>query len=371
MQDRVSEGPRDFSDAEMRARLSRTRALMATHEIDALCLTGEHNVRYASGFRGEPRRLLITRSEAVLYTSARTAPWARAQTIDIEVSTAGDALADIVSRLAGKGVKTVGVERSLTHATFLGIQEQFSEYDVKVSTVVETARMVKSAAEVSYMRTAQEMAERVLRATLPEIRPGVTERFIRGRIRSRIAEIEEADDYAFGPLIVAGENAWEVHHRPDFRKVGPGDFIIIDMGARYRGYNSDMTRTLCVGAPTDEMRRVYATVKAAQDKAFAAIRANACNHAVDAAARDHIGAAGYGEYFTHGLGHSIGLEVHDPLLGFGKAQSEDTLEAGMVMTVEPGIYLEGKFGVRIEDVVVVTDDGYENLMSFERDLITL
>ena len=371
MQDRLPGEPCGFSDAEMKARLSRTRALMATNGIDALYLTGEHNVRYVSGFKGEPRHLLITRSEIVLYTSFRTEPWARAQTTDIEISTESDVLADLATRLGGDGVKTIGVERHVTHPAFERIQERFSSYDVKVSTVVETVRMVKSDAELSYMRTAQAMAERVLSDTLPEIRPGVTERFIRGRIRSRIAEIEEADDYAFGPLIVAGENAWEVHHRPDFRKVGPGDFIIIDMGARYRGYNSDMTRTLCVGAPTDEMRRVYATVKAAQDKAFAAIRANACNHAVDAAARDHIGAAGYGEYFTHGLGHSIGLEVHDPLLGFGKAQSEDTLEAGMVMTVEPGIYLEGKFGVRIEDVVVVTDDGYENLMSFERDLITL
>ena len=371
MQDRASEDPRDFSDAEMNARLVRTREVMAAHEIDALCLTGEHNVRYVSGFRGEPRRLLITQSEVVVYTGLRTEPWARAQTTGIEVSTAADALGDIADRLAGKGVKTIGVERSVTHLAYQGIQEQFSEYDVRVSTAVETARMVKSATEISYMRTAQEMAERVLSGTLPEIKPGVTERFIRGRIRSRIAEIEQADDCAFGPLIIAGGNAWEVHHKPDFRKVEPGDFIIIDMGVRYRGYNSDMSRTLCVGAPTDEMRRVYATVKAAQEKAFAAIRAGECNHAVDVAARDHIEAAGYDEFFTHGLGHSIGLEVHDPLLGFGKAQSEDTLEAGMVMTVEPGIYLEGEFGVRIEDVVVVTDDGCENLVSFERDLIML
>ena len=371
MQDRVSEDPRDFSDAEMRARLCRTRALMAAHEIDALCLTGEHNVRYVCGFRGEPRRLLITQPQAVLYTSVRTEPWARVQTIDIEVSTEASPLGDIAGRLAGKGVKTIGVERSVTHSVYQEIQEQFSEYNVKISTVVETARMVKSATEISYMRTAQQMAERVLRDTLPEIRPGVTERFIRGRIRSRISEIEDADDYAFGPLIIAGENAWEVHHRPDYRKVETGDFIIIDMGVRYLGYNSDMTRTLCVGTPTEEMRQVYETVKVAQEKAFAAIRAGRLNHAIDAAARDHVEAAGYGKFFTHGLGHSIGLEVHDPLLGFGKAQPEDTLKAGMVMTVEPGIYLEGKFGVRIEDVVVVTDGGCENLMSFERDLITL
>ena len=361
----------DFSDAEMKLRLSRVRKLMGNHEMDALYLTHEHNVRYVSGFKGEPRHLLITQSEIVLYTGFRTKPWARAQTTDIEISTETEVLADISRRLVGNGIKTIGVEQSITHSGFERIQEKLSTYDVKLSTVVETARMVKSKTEISYMRAAQELAEQVLTDTLPEIRPGVTERSVRGRIRSRIADIEEADDYAFGPLVIFGENAWEVHHRPDFRKAEEGDLIIIDMGVRYRGYNSDMTRTLCMGTPTDEMRKVYETVKEAMDKALDAIHVGQQNHAVDAAAREHIEAAGYGKFFTHGLGHSIGLEVHDPLRGFGKATSETTLEAGMVMTVEPGIYLEGKFGVRIEDTVVVKDDGCENLMSFERDLIML
>ncbi|MDP6358474.1 MAG: Xaa-Pro peptidase family protein [Planctomycetota bacterium] len=361
----------DFSDAEMKLRLSKVRELMAAEEVDALYLTGEHNVRYVSGFKGEPRHLWITQSEIVLYTGFRTEPWARAQTADIEISTDADLLADVARRLESEGIRTIGVERSITHSGFERIQEKFSTYDVKLSAVVETARMVKSETEISYMRTAQKMAEQVLTDTLPDIRPGVTERFVRGQIRSRIAETEEADDYAFGPLVIFGENAWEVHHRPDFRKAEEGDLIIIDMGVRYRGYNSDMTRTLCMGTPTDEMRHVYATVDQAMDKALDAIHAGQQNHAADVAARDHIESAGYGKFFTHGLGHSIGLEVHDPLLGFGKATSETTLESGMVMTVEPGIYLEGQFGVRIEDTVVVTDNGYENLMSFERELIML
>jgi len=361
----------DFSAAEMKARLSRVRELMAGESTDALCLSDEHNVRYISGFRGEPRRLLITQSEIILYTNFRTEPWARAQTCDIEISTEPDAPTDIAARLEGKGVRTVGVEQRVTYSAYQNIQQQLDAYEVKISAVVETARMIKSQAEISYMRTAQKLAERVLKDTLPDIRPGVTERFVGGRIRSLVSEIEEADNCSFDPLVIAGENAWEIHHKPDFREIKQGDMIIVDMGVRYRGYNSDMTRTFCMGSPTQEMRRVYETVKAAQDHALAAIGAGRLNHAVDAAARDHIEAAGCGKLFTHGLGHSIGLAVHDPLLGFGKASRETTLAQGMVMTVEPGIYVEGKFGVRIEDTVVVTTDGCDNLTAFERELITL
>jgi Xaa-Pro aminopeptidase len=366
-----SNGSHDFSEAEMSRRLATIRALMAADGVDALYLTDPYNVRYASGFKGEPRHLLITQKEAVLYTSFRNESWARAQTRDIEVSTAPMAVADIAGRLGRLGARRVGVERNVTHPAYEKLQAKLQPLEVKVASAVETARMVKSEAEIACLRAAQQMAERAFGEALQEIRPGVTERFISRRIRNRIDQLEEADDFAFVPLVIAGVNAFEVHHQPGLDEVKRGDSLIIDMGVRYRGYNSDMTRTLCLGEPTDEMRGVYETVGAAHRKALARIRAGELNHAVDAAARDPIERAGYGKVFTHGLGHSVGLEVHDPLLGFSRSWDEIVLKSGMVMTVEPGVYLEGKFGVRIEDCVVVTDDGYDSLTAYDRELIVL
>lgn len=357
-----------FNKEEYATRLRRIRRQMDRDGVDALFVTGAHNVRYVTGFRGEPRALLLTADQVVLSTSFRCIPWAQAQTQNVELSTEVDAVAGIKKRLPS--ASTVGIEREISHERFLQLQNELNGFDLKITPTIEAVRVLKSEAEIAIMREAQRIAEGIFAATLPEIRPGVSERFLRGQILCRIAEREELDGPSFGSIVAAGENAWEIHHQPEKRQIRDRDLIIIDMGVILQGYCSDMTRTLCLGNPSSEMRRLYNTVQGAQEAAFENIKPGAKMGDVDAAARAVIDTAGYGETFTHGLGHPVGLSVHDPGPAF-RRNVPDRLEAGMVMSVEPGAYLQDKFGVRIEDVIVVRDDGFENLMTTSKELISL
>ncbi len=320
------------------------------------------------GFRGEPRRLLVTPDQIVLFTSFRCIPWAEKQTHEVELSTEANPVEEIMKRLVTGS--TIGVESDVSHERFLQLQSELEGFDLKSTRTIETVRSTKSDAEVSYLRKAQTFAEEIFSATLTDIVPGVTERYLCGRILSRIAENEELDGPSFGPIVAIGENAWEIHHQPDQRRIRDGDLVIIDMGVVLHGYCSDMTRTICVGAPTHEMRRLYATVRNAQDAAFEQIRPGAVLGDVDAAARAVIEAAGYGKFFTHGLGHQVGMAAHDPGPAF-KPNVPEQLESGMVMSVDAGAYLQDKFGVRIEDVIVVRKNGFENLMTTSKELISL
>jgi Xaa-Pro aminopeptidase len=215
--------------------------------------------------------------------------------------------------------------------------------------------------EVDRLRQSQQLNEAVFSAVLPRIRPGMTERGVQGLILSEIAAHEDLDGYSFSPIVAAGANAWEIHHLPDATPLQMGDMVIIDLGVIHRGYASDMTRTVCLGPPTDRMREIYECVSEAQDRAFDVIQSGVSNHEVDAAARALICHAGHGRGFTHGLGHGIGLQTHDPGIRLSAEAPELPLEAGMAFTIEPGIYLEGEFGVRIEDTIIVRHNGYENL----------
>jgi Xaa-Pro aminopeptidase len=361
---------RDFTPEEMLARLDRVRALMAAESVDALISGDTASVRYLTGFRGEPARLLLTAAHAVLYTSFRSIAWAEDQTSGIELSVEPDPLADIGRRL-GKDRLRVGVDSGIRHCHFNELQRSLPDHRAQPTPVVDLARRIKSAGEIALLRRSQRLNEQVLQAVLPQIRAGMTERGVQGLILAEIAANEALDGPSFPPIVAAGANAWEIHHRPDATPLRPGDMVILDLGVTFRGYASDMTRSICLGEPTAAMREVYELVLEAQRQAFAGIRAGASSRTVDAAARSVIRAAGLDRGSTHGLGHGIGLEVHDPGLTLSPSGPESLLEAGMVLTIEPGIYLEGEFGVRTEDIVVVLDGGFENLTTLSHDLICL
>ncbi len=358
----------DFLKDEFTIRRRRIRRQMTEDGVDALYITGQHNVRYATGFRGEPRALLLTQDRAILATSFRCLPWAEAQTSDVELSTELNAVDSITGHLPESSI--IGIESDVSHERFLELRRALEGYELQIVRSIETVRMIKSEPEIDLMRRAQRIAEEIFVATMPKIVPGVTERFLRGIILSQIAGNEMLDGPSFGPIIAIGENAWEIHHQPDMRQIRNGDLVIIDMGVILHGYCSDMTRTLCVGRPNDEMRRLYATVREAQNAAFEQIVPGVPMGYVDAAARARIEEAGYGKFFTHGLGHPVGLGVHDPGPAF-KPDVQEHLQEGMVMSVEPGAYLQDKFGVRIEDVIVVRENGFENLMAIDNEMITL
>ena len=230
------------------------------------------------------------------------------------------------------------------------------------------ARLRKDAAEIAAMREAIARTERVLRAFLPEIRPGRTERELAARLRAMLLDTS-GEDVAFSPILVAGPNTALPHGTPSERPLQTGDLVILDCGIYYAGYVSDITRTFAVGAVEPELRRVYDVVLEANRAGREACRPGVAAQEVDRAARGVIRAAGYGDAFTHRTGHGIGLEVHEPpYIVEGNALP---LEPGMTFTVEPGIYLPGRGGVRIEDDVAITADGAEVLTSFPRELMVL
>jgi Xaa-Pro aminopeptidase len=347
-----------FTTSEMDERLTRIRERLTEEDIDALVSTDAMSIRYATGFCGEPRTLLLTNNQVVLYTSFRTLPWAEAQTRDIELSTHSDPIEDILNRISH--VASIGVDPGIRHQHLLKLTDAWAPRKVVLSSAIDRTREIKSAAEIERLRQSQQHNEAVFNTVLPQIKPGMTERGVQGLILTEIASREVLDGYAFPPIVAAGANAWEIHHLPDSTPLQAGGMIIIDLGVMHQGYASDMTRTVCLGEPSDKMREVYACVSEAQDRAFAAIRTGATNHQVDTAARAVIAGAGLDRGFTHGLGHGIGLETHDPGITLSPNAAERPLEPGMVFTIEPGTYLEGAFGVRIEDTVVVRPDGFEN-----------
>jgi Xaa-Pro aminopeptidase len=261
---------------------------------------------------------------------------------------------------------TLGIDGRMPHAQFLRLRKQLRPARLKLSTVVREARGVKSAGEIRLLRKAQRKAEGIFAAALEEIRPGVTEQHIHNRIVQLILDDESLDGPSFDPIASAGASSWTFHSRCTGRKLRKTDCLIIDMGVRYQGYCSDMTRTVFLGKPTRRMREVYGIVHEAQRRGVETIRAGASGGEVAAAAWEFIGERGYEQ--SHGLGHGVGLETHDPPAGGLSKANKNPLQAGMVLTVEPGIYLKDAFGVRIEDTVVVTPGGCENLMRTPKEL---
>ena len=363
-----------FSDQEYAERLSRIRAVMKSLELSALITTNQANVRYATGFRGEPRTLLLTQTEVVLYTSFRTLPWAEEQTHGVqshlELSTAAPPLDDIVLRLSNEK-QSIAVDLSLSHLRFQEMLSQFSVHDLKPLDIIEQVRRIKSPHEITLMKRSQQINESILATVIPKIRPGMSEREVQGLMLVEMAKRNEVDGYSFNPIVAAGGNAWEIHHLPNDSIIRNDDLLLLDLGIVYQGYASDMTRTICMGKASSQMKEVYDTVRLAQEAAIVSMRPSIETHTVDQAARSIITQAGYGRSFTHGLGHSIGLETHDPGLNLSPSSPNEILVPGMAFTVEPGIYLQDAFGVRTEDVIVITENGNTNITEYPKDLLEL
>ncbi len=234
------------------------------------------------------------------------------------------------------------------------------------STAISQLRMTKDAGEIAAMRKAIQLTEEVLTRTLEDIHDGMAERDVAGLLMSRMLQ-GGADMLAFSPLIQTGPSGANPHAGAGDRVLRKGDLLIMDFGLTLGDYSSDLTRTIAIGEPDEEMRRVYETVKAANAAGRAAVKPGATGQDVDRAARAVIEAAGYGEYFTHRTGHGLGLEGHEP--PYMVEGDTTTLQPGMTFTIEPGIYMPGKGGVRIEDNIVVTETGGESLTTFTRDLV--
>ncbi|HBT47163.1 MAG TPA: Xaa-Pro dipeptidase [Peptococcaceae bacterium] len=356
-------------------RLERLRLALEQENIPALLVTGPANRLYLSGFTGESGYLLVTRSGRWLLTDGRFVEQAREEAPAFEIVRVGrdpwKALGEAVARA---GVDEVYVEEEhLTVAAYRRLKEAVGAWPRRVVLkrargVVEKLRLTKEGAEIEVLRQAISIADRAFDHILPYLRPGVRERDIALELEYFMRR-EGAGGAAFPTIVASGPRSALPHGVAGERRLAPGDLVVLDFGAVCGGYHSDLTRTVALGPVTPEQRRVYDKVRTAQSLALEGLRAGVPGREVDARARSYLEEAGFKENFSHGLGHGVGLEVHEgPSLSPG---AEEPLEAGMVVTVEPGVYIAGWGGVRIEDVALVAPEGCRVLSQATREFLVL
>jgi Xaa-Pro aminopeptidase len=343
----------------------RLAELVAEKELDQLFVSELMNVRYLTGFAGTNGACLVGGEELIFFTDFRYTE--RAKT---EVSSEWERpeaerelIPQIVARMKGR----VGFEDAKLSVRQLARLEAAASDDVEfvpAGDVVEQLRAVKEPDELKRIAAAAELSDGVYAWAIERGFVGRTERDVARAVEARIREL--GAEPSFPPIVATAENAALPHAEPGEREIAAGELVVFDMGSLVDGYCSDCTRTYATGEVEDEAREVYELVLRAQQAALEAVRPAASGKEVDAVAREMISEAGYGDRFGHGLGHGVGLEVHEgPRLA---ASSEDDLFEGNVVTVEPGVYMPGEFGVRIEDLVMVTADGHRNLSGLSKDL---
>ena len=356
----------------MNDRLDRCRALLQELRVDGVLVTDPVDVRYLSGFRGDDATLVIGADAALLCADSRFWEQVHEEVREFELNKVTStpllahsvaAAAEVLGPDAGLGYQAA----QLSHAAYRRLRREHHGRLRDVRQSVTLLRAVKDEDEIAVMRRAGAVTDEGLAAVVSRGLVGRSERDVAWDLQAEYHRLG-AEGEAFGAIVAAGDHGAQAHALPGERIIRAGELVVIDTGARVGGYCSDITRTYAAGEPDGELRRVYDVVLAAQLAGLAAVRAGAHGRDdVDAAARAVIEEAGFGERFGHGTGHGVGLEVHEaPSLGRTRG---DRLEVGMVCTVEPGIYLEGLAGVRIEDTVLVTPDGAERLTTSSKELL--
>ncbi|MCL2080488.1 MAG: aminopeptidase P family protein [Oscillospiraceae bacterium] len=349
----------------------KTQNLCKELELDGIMLAGEVNRHYATGLRTSSGIAFVTPERAFFSTDFRYIEAANVKLSDftVEMRTREKTFAAIMREWTGD-IRRIGFEEDImTVKEHEAWQKELENIEwVSAAAGIAKMRAVKEPWEIERMKAAQRIAERAFLEVLDVISAGMTEKQAAAELIYRMLRLG-ADKPSFDPIVVSGPNSSLPHGEPGDRELQKGDFVTVDFGCSLDGYCSDMTRTVAIGYATDEMREVYGVVRKAQLAGIAAAKAGVLGMDIHNAADEVIRNAGYGEYFGHGFGHGIGMEVHED---YNASPGEKrVLEAGMVISAEPGIYIPGKFGVRIEDVIVLRENGCENLMTLDRELITI
>ena len=351
--------------------LKQIAAKLPEYGIDAMLLSSAPGEYYGIGFHGEGY-VVVTAGECRYFTDSRY--------IEAAEKTVTGAVITMTNRernypaLLQQAIDELGIRRLgfedgyMTVAQYRYLDNALQVELVPAQGLVNGLRAAKDQEEIDAMVQAQRISERAFDEILKFIRPGVTEKEIAAKLEYDMLRFG-AQKMSFDPIVVSGPNGSLPHGIPGDKKVANGEFITMDFGCIYNGYCSDMTRTVALGEPTEEMRKVYDVVLQAQLAGLAASRAGVTGKSIDAAARKVIEDAGYGDYFGHGYGHSVGIEIHES--PNANTRDETLMPVGAAVSAEPGIYLPGRFGVRIEDVAVMTEDGCVDITKAPKELIVL
>lgn len=341
----------------MNKRVKNLRLKLAEKALDGILITQAENRRYLSGFHGTAGYLIITAKKAILATDFRYTEQAAAEAPDFKIQRISGGIKEwLRDLLVDSGIKKLGFEGGdVTFNFHAQLKEALKKKQatvklVAVNNMVETLRAVKEPAEIEFIKKASSITDAAFESVAKKIKVGMTEKQIAWELEKAIHE-KGGQSLAFDIIVGSGPNAALPHAKPSDRPVNEGETIVIDMGARYAGYASDLTRTICLGKADAKLKKVYNIVLKSQAAAMHKIRRGMTGKDADALARDVIKKAGYGEAFGHSLGHGVGFAEHE--LPYLSVNSDEPLTDGMVFTVEPGIYLSGWGGVRIEDTVVM------------------
>ena len=351
--------------------ITKIAAQLPEYGLDAMLITSESGERYALGFHGEGL-LLVTRDGAQYSTDGRYIEAAREQVEGAEgllTTPEKGHLALAKAYVEKKKLHNIGFESgAMTVDGHRKYEQELPGILTPAQKLLDDLRVSKDEGELALMRRAQAITDETFRAILNFIRPGMTEREIAARLVYELMS-RGGEKVSFDPIVAAGPNGSRPHAVPGDQVVDAGMFITMDFGCKVEGYCSDMTRTVALGHPTQEMEEVYNAVLAAQRAGINAARAGVTGQEIDEAARRVLREAGYEEYFTHSFGHSLGVDIHES--PNASAREKRPMPAGAVISAEPGVYIPGKFGVRIEDVLILHENGCENITRSPKDLIVL
>jgi Xaa-Pro aminopeptidase len=352
--------------------LRRDRVVARLHELelDALLVTRLPNVRYLTGYTGSNGQVVVGLEQSAFFTDGRYIAQSTREVPDVRREIyANDFLDRLRAVCTELGVRRVGFEAAgVTYKLYRDLDALEGLQISPVDGEVERLRWVKEPEELALIERAQEITDAAFEETLPKLHEGVSERAIALELDWSMLRAG-AEDVAFESIVAFGESAAEPHHSPGDRRLKRGELVKLDFGALYEGYHSDMTRTVSFGEPSDELRELYDLVRRSQQAGVDAVRSGIVGRDADRASRGVIEDAGYGESFSHGLGHGVGLEIHEgPTL---RSNSDEVLPVAAVVTVEPGVYLPGQAGVRIEDMVEVTQDGCRVIPRSTKELVVL
>lgn len=350
-------------------KLSSVRVRMQSENLDAIIITNLKNIYYLSAFWGTAGTILVTQKAQYLLTDSRYSIAAHEATVDFEIVETREAFVEIAKLLKKEGVSQVGFEDGVTYAEFQTMQHQLAGLTLHATTsFIETQRQIKSPSEIATIKKACAISDQAFNDLLKFVEPGKTEIEIANFLDFKMRDLG-ASGISFDTIVASGKRSALPHGRATHKPIEFGDTVTVDFGCYYDHYASDMTRTFFVGEVSPKMQEIYHVVQQAQ-QAVTNISAPGLTYAdYDRAARDMIEAAGYGEAFSHGIGHGLGLDVHE--IPYFSKTSQECLAEHMVITNEPGIYLENIGGVRIEDDLHITSQGVEVLTLAPKELIVL